>query len=1474
MPSRPAPTRPLRTLLGFVAITVLAVSGVAVAAPASAAGETLNVTLSQKTGTGPFDADDAAGHDSSDSNDVVRTNDTVTYTVGIRYEGGDQTAPHLTFTLPQGEGLVSLPPFCLPGSTLTPATLPDPVVPTTATSWTSLPAQAIDCLVAPQSQGTSLNYDFLSKVRPEVPNGTVLGPVSVSATTDQVTTPATSENVQHTVSAAAQFDVSKRLTSTSDTSGPFYQYSAACSFDSTRACFEMDFPLTINAPSGGKGITPLASPIIVTEDLSPDAFFGAGTTASAAWTAAGAGALDKYAPRLSFCNGGIANLHAALPNPSGGSATNTDSVRNSGSITCAQTSLGTPVDIVITDADTTAFTVPSLSQDGLALPADAGLVVSTTVRIELPIEAITDLGTSVDGVSNLDWRNTYTNVVATDIAGNPNEGEDPSNNTRAGNTNVRSTGSFDKVFSGVTGDPGNTLTTNEGAVPTGYTAYQFEGPPGSSFAHDGNTVVLPGQTVLSNLYSLQNIPVGTGTQFSTSKIVCDVWDDTKLGMPSTFDFPDAGGSTVVRLPSGGSPVWISGFHFTSPAYDADISQLANLSIQYSSTPTPGSGADSDCSTGTWYDSAAAVPGATVVDGLWQGVNRVRVSFSTRSASDQEFGVNASIALTVLDTAGPQGTILPNWASTIESQGVIDRDAVLADPDATKQLSSYDPATNEGGKGDRLIVGQAVARIKKFVKNPDTGDYTDTAVPQYTAGSNIDYRLNPSLTASSAADGSFGDVLVEDCLPQYQSFVSSSRESGAPITPVVTQLGSPAGAGITCAANETYVKWDLGQNEINAAIDPILYTVEVLATVRNGLYTNTTLVTSAGDPSPASARTDTAQVQIVVPTGIKIAKSVDKPVVDVTPDGATTPRGFTWTIDFANIDSPQNVSDADVIDVLPANGIGGTHFTGSLELVSVTPAGATTGVATLYTADPSADLQVDPSDPSNGATGSTVWCDAATGGAVVSGSGSAADCPTSLADVTGLRFLRAGEFTPTDAFTIAIAMAPSGNSAADVYENRTSGRVVGVSQPVGPAVRDVTVVSSSIGDYVWNDVNGNGIQDAGEPGIAGFPVTLTGTDVDGNPITASTTTDAAGNYLFTDLPSGTYTVTFDPAGLGSTYAFTQYKQGADGELDSDADVTTGEAAAVTLGQDEQRLDVDAGLTRLQTASIILTKVVVDPDTSDEAGDATSFPVTITCTVPENPTPIVIDTTVAADRTPTEVTGLPVGATCVIAETDTDGAVVTYSVENGTITTIGEPVDVTITNTFPGTSVAKQVVGAPVKNADGSYAITYDVTVSNTGKVDTVYTVEDELHYGAGIVVDTAEITDSPDGVDVNDSWNGVTDLVIAEDVDIPVDGVHVYRVVVTATVPTTVTTGARNCEVGTGETGTGFLNSATVVTDRGETTASDCAPAPEEPVVPVAKPATGSLPNTGANVTIGLAALLGLMLAGGVALVISRRRRVD
>ncbi|MEB3218102.1 MAG: SdrD B-like domain-containing protein [Nostocales cyanobacterium 94392] len=61
---------------------------------------------------------------------------------------------------------------------------------------------------------------------------------------------------------------------------------------------------------------------------------------------------------------------------------------------------------------------------------------------------------------------------------------------------------------------------------------------------------------------------------------------------------------------------------------------------------------------------------------------------------------------------------------------------------------------------------------------------------------------------------------------------------------------------------------------------------------------------------------------------------------------------------------------------------------------------------------------------------------------------------------------------------------------------------------------------SIGDTVFNDTDGDGVQDEGEPGIPNVQLTLR--DSQGN-IFSSTTTNDNGNYTFTGLPLGTYTV---------------------------------------------------------------------------------------------------------------------------------------------------------------------------------------------------------------------------------------------------------------------------------------------------------------------------------------------------------------
>ncbi|WP_141737836.1 SdrD B-like domain-containing protein, partial [Aerococcus sp. HMSC06H08] len=64
---------------------------------------------------------------------------------------------------------------------------------------------------------------------------------------------------------------------------------------------------------------------------------------------------------------------------------------------------------------------------------------------------------------------------------------------------------------------------------------------------------------------------------------------------------------------------------------------------------------------------------------------------------------------------------------------------------------------------------------------------------------------------------------------------------------------------------------------------------------------------------------------------------------------------------------------------------------------------------------------------------------------------------------------------------------------------------------------------NIGDFVWEDANKNGIQDAGEAGIAGVKVTLR--DARGE-VLESTVTDAQGNYHFNQKAAGVYIVTFD------------------------------------------------------------------------------------------------------------------------------------------------------------------------------------------------------------------------------------------------------------------------------------------------------------------------------------------------------------
>ncbi|HMU05921.1 MAG TPA: SdrD B-like domain-containing protein, partial [Saprospiraceae bacterium] len=117
-----------------------------------------------------------------------------------------------------------------------------------------------------------------------------------------------------------------------------------------------------------------------------------------------------------------------------------------------------------------------------------------------------------------------------------------------------------------------------------------------------------------------------------------------------------------------------------------------------------------------------------------------------------------------------------------------------------------------------------------------------------------------------------------------------------------------------------------------------------------------------------------------------------------------------------------------------------------------------------------------------------------------------------------------------------------------------------------------IVVGGLGDTVWKDLDGDGIQDAGEPGVAGVIATLT--DCMGN-VLQTDTTDATGFYFFNNLIPGNYQVQFDIRNLPVGCAFTFQNQGIDDELDSDVDITgLGPCTNITGGEFDSTYD--AGL----------------------------------------------------------------------------------------------------------------------------------------------------------------------------------------------------------------------------------------------------------------------------------------------------------
>lgn len=132
----------------------------------------------------------------------------------------------------------------------------------------------------------------------------------------------------------------------------------------------------------------------------------------------------------------------------------------------------------------------------------------------------------------------------------------------------------------------------------------------------------------------------------------------------------------------------------------------------------------------------------------------------------------------------------------------------------------------------------------------------------------------------------------------------------------------------------------------------------------------------------------------------------------------------------------------------------------------------------------------------------------------------------------------------------------------------------------------------ISDRVWLDVDNDGIQDAGEPGLAGVTLTLEFAGDDGvfgnaDDLAFTTDTDASGLYSFDHLADGDYRVTVDTADLPSSTVAT-----------FDVDGTPNGVANLTLAGSASRTDVDFGFAGTRSMQ---GQVWLDRNSNDTNGE---------------------------------------------------------------------------------------------------------------------------------------------------------------------------------------------------------------------------------------------------------------------------------
>lgn len=229
--------------------------------------------------------------------------------------------------------------------------------------------------------------------------------------------------------------------------------------------------------------------------------------------------------------------------------------------------------------------------------------------------------------------------------------------------------------------------------------------------------------------------------------------------------------------------------------------------------------------------------------------------------------------------------------------------------------------------------------------------------------------------------------------------------------------------------------------------------------------------------------------------------------------------------------------------------------------------------------------------------------------------------TTITDASGLY-----QFSglPAGSYTVSVAAAPGSSAVFDLDAGNDASAVVTIAETVLSRA-DVDFGfrgTGRIGDTVWQDDNADGVQQSTEVGISGLTIRLTG-DLNADSVTDltfATTTDQNGNYLFENLPAGSYTITVTPpSGVSSTFD-------ADGLTTLNQSVAILTAGLQLLNQDFGYRPTNSGANDVD---LVVTKDNLNPRDLSPVGGSVDYIITVTNKGPADAVNAVITDTLPSE-----------------------------------------------------------------------------------------------------------------------------------------------------------------------------------------------------------------------------------------------------